>query len=475
MGLINMNLSAYNYIYRTLLYECSQYELPLVEEISLDLQRGSIYQPGEYIVPDILGKGERSRADTWKQVILSLSHRNFSAPRINERINVVTSAEKLLDGVMRVLDPVKMLEDYDVVLPDLNKIEKWLEDRDNCRINKLKHNFSHELLVNQFSNMKLMIKGDMKPKMDTSTYNTYSPPSNIIYYHHVVNMFYSPMFLEIFNRLIYSLSPKIVLYSGMNLETLSQLISSKLSLPITEYETTEIDFSKFDKSQGIVFKLYEELVYKLFKFSEDLYENIKATEYFCKARSRSGVSLELGAQRRTGSPNTWLSNTLATLGLLLNYYNLDDIELMLISGDDSLIFSRKPLPNRVNEINRDFGMEGKFLQNSVPYFCSKFIVQDRYKIRVIPDPVRFFEKLSVPVRLEQYKQGTILRERYISYRDLLGDYDYDTACIEVDRLISIRYDIPEMTSYAALCYIHCMSANYLAFTKLYDDNFIVHI
>ncbi|WBP49972.1 ORF1b [Mulberry crinivirus] len=475
MSLVNPNLSAYEYIHRTLLYEFEPYEMPLIEEVNLDMTRSKVYPAGEYIVPDILGKGERSRVDTWKQVILSLSHRNFSAPRINEKINVDRSAKILFDSLYSAFDKLKISEYYDEILPDIHKISKWLDERDNNKIGKLKRSFSHDLMVSQFNTMRMMIKGDMKPKMDTSSYTTYTPPSNIIYYEHVINMFYSPLFLEVFARLVYCLSEKIVLYSGMNLDTLAQLISCKLSLPISEYCTTEIDFSKFDKSQGVTFKIYEEMVYKFFKFSEDIYENIKATEYFCKARSRSGVSLELGAQRRTGSPNTWLSNSLVTLGLILTYYDLDDIELLLVSGDDSLIFSKRELSNKVNEINKDFGMEGKFIQNSVPYFCSKFIVQDRGKIRVLPDPVRFFEKLSVPIRADQFMLGEILKERHISYKDLLQGYDYDTTCVEVDRLISIRYNIPEMASYSALCYIHCLCSNVIAYRKLFDSGFTVVI
>ena len=81
--------------------------------------------------------------------------------------------------------------------------------------------------------------------------------------------------------------------------------------------------------------------------------------------------------------------TLVTMGIILSVYDLDDIDLFLVSGDDSLIFSSKPLKNKTDEINRDFGFEAKMIENSVPYFCSKYIISDRGKIRVVPDPVRF--------------------------------------------------------------------------------------
>nr|QTP76578.1 p7 [Potato yellow vein virus]QTP76580.1 p7 [Potato yellow vein virus] len=475
MELINPGLSAHDYLYRTLLYEYEQYELPFVDDLTLDITRSAPYTSGDFLVPKILGKGERTRPDTWKQVLISLSHRNFSAPRINERFDNVKTAEILSKNLIGCMKLERLYENFDPVLPDLRRVDKWLISRDPNKLRRLYRSFSTDLLVNKFNDLKLMVKGSMKPKLDTSSYSTYTPPSNIVYYEQVVNMFYSPIFLEVFERIRYCMNDKIVMYSGMNLETLSEIISCKLTMPLNEYYTTEIDFSKFDKSQGVVFKLYEEMVYKFFKVSEDVYENIKFSEYFCRVRSRSGIQTELGAQRRTGSPNTWLSNTLTTMAVVLSSYNLDDIELFLVSGDDSLIFSKYPLDNRTQRMNVDFGMEAKFIENSVPYFCSKFIIQDRGRIKVIPDPVRFFEKLSVPVSYQDYENWNMIRERFISYKDLMVEFDYDTSCMLVDVMVSKRYSLPNMASYAALCYIHCLLANAQSFKRIYLDSILVSI
>nr|AYJ76763.1 polyprotein [Potato yellow vein virus] len=475
MELINPGLSAYDYLYRTLLYEYEQYELPFVDDLTLDITRSTPYTSGDFLVPKILGKGERTRPDTWKQVLISLSHRNFSAPRINERFDNVKTAEILSKNLIGCMKLERLYENFDPVLPDLRRVDKWLISRDPNKLRRLYRSFSTDLLVNKFNDLKLMVKGSMKPKLDTSSYSTYTPPSNIVYYEQVVNMFYSPIFLEVFERIRYCMNDKIIMYSGMNLETLSEIISCKLTMPLNEYYTTEIDFSKFDKSQGVVFKLYEEMVYKFFKVSEDVYENIKFSEHFCRVRSRSGIQTELGAQRRTGSPNTWLSNTLTTMAVVLSSYNLDDIELFLVSGDDSLIFSKYPLDNRTQRMNVDFGMEAKFIENSVPYFCSKFIIQDRGRIKVIPDPVRFFEKLSVPVSYQDYENWNMIRERFISYKDLMVEFDYDTSCMLVDVMVSKRYSLPNMASYAALCYIHCLLANAQSFKRIYSDSILVSI
>ncbi|ALE18216.1 ORF1b, partial [Tetterwort vein chlorosis virus] len=475
MSLVNTNLSAYDYIHRTLLFEYHDFDLPHLDDVDISLDKSKTYLPGDYIVSNLLGKGERARPNTWKQALISLSKRNFSAPRVNEKMDILATAERLCAGVFKAFNFSKLLENYDPVLPDIFKIDDWFGSRDGNKFGRIKRSMNHTLMVDQFQPMKFMIKGDMKPKMDTSSYATYDPPSNIIYYQHIINVYYSPLFLEIFDRITYCLSHKVILYSGMNLQDLASLISSQLKMPLDYYHTTEIDFRMFDKSQGVLFKTYEELIYKCFKFSEDLYENIKMTEYFTRFKGENGVSGDLGAQRRTGSPNTWLSNTLVTMGILLSQYDLDDIELILISGDDSLIFSKNPLPNVTAEINRDYGFEAKMMMNSVPYFCSKFILQDGGKLKVVPDAQRMFEKLSTPIRLRDFEEGTVLRERFTSYKDLMVEYDSDTTCLLVDSLMAKRHGIPPMSSYAALCFIHCMFANVVAFKRLFDDRFSLNI
>ncbi|UQV97394.1 ORF1a/1b fusion polyprotein [Pueraria lobata-associated crinivirus] len=475
MSLVNPNLSAYEYIHRTLIFEYHDFELPYLEDVDIKMNKGKVYNPGEFIIANLLGKGERARPNTWKQALISLSKRNFSAPRVNDKLDVLATAERLCQGLFKCFNFSKLMECYDPVVPDMNRIGEWLDSRDGAKFGKLKRNFNHTLLLDQFQPLKFMIKSDMKPKMDMSSYSSYDPPANIIYYQNVVNLFYSPLFLEIFDRITYCLSHKVIMYSGMNLETLSDLIAASLPMPINCYQTTEIDFRMFDKSQGVLFKVYEEMVYKTFKFSEEVYDNFKFTEYFTRYTGDNGVSGELGAQRRTGSPNTWLSNTLVTLGILMTQYDLDDIELILVSGDDSLIFSKRQLPNVTAEINRDFGFEAKFIMNSVPYFCSKFIYLDGGRVKVTPDAQRMFEKLSSPIRRRDFEEGTIIKERYTSYKDLMRDYMKDTTCLHIDSMLSIRHNIPPMSSYAALCYIHCMFANMVAFRKLWDERFSVNI
>ncbi|QGA73175.1 1b, partial [Malus domestica virus A] len=475
MNLVFPEMSGYDFITRTLRFEFSGWDLPALEDLKLIPSKSKAYTPQSVCLPMLMGKGERARPNTWKQVILSLSKRNFAAPRINEDHDISRSADVLFKSFLNCLDERRSSEYFEVLEPDFNKINSWLTNRDGAKYKSILASFDGRTWQESLNNLRLMVKGDLKPKMENSGLETYTPPSNIVYYENIVNMYFSPIFLEIYHRINYCMKSNIILYSGLNLDELGELVKSKLKFPLNQYHYTEIDFSKFDKSQGHIIKLYEELVYKFFKFSPNLYDNFKLSEYFVKASSTAGVQLDLFCQRRTGSPNTWLSNTLATLAMVLTVYNVDDIDLILVSGDDSLILTRNPIPNLTDRLNVDFGMEAKYLKSPVPYFCSKFLVELNGIIKVVPDPVRFFEKLSVPITVQDRHCGTVLRERFTSYRDLLKDYFDDNVINNVEYLTSIRYNTPSGSGYAAFAYIHCLLSSFKNFEKLFDDSSIIEI
>ncbi|QVY19196.1 RNA-dependent RNA polymerase [Agapanthus velarivirus] len=475
MNLIYPELSAYDFIHRTLDFEYGDFMVPIVEKLRITPSKSKSYRPDTYYISPFAGKGERSRPDTWRQVIISLANRNFSAPSINEDHDINLTSKLMFDSVVKLLRMDRISEHYDVSEPCLHKINDWLLTRDSRKFKNILRGMNYKMWFDEVSAMKIMIKGDMKPKLDNSHFTKYAPPSNIVYYQHVINMYFSPIFLEIFTRINYCLPDNIILYSGMNLEELAANIQMKLRNPLDSYNFTEIDFSKFDKSQGAIVKRYEELIYKFFNFSPNVYDNFKMSEYFCQAKSSSGVAVDLFASRRTGSPNTWLSNSLCTLGMLSMVYDLAEVDLILISGDDSLIITKSKLPNRSSELNRMFGMESKYQENPCPYFCSKFILSVNNKIVIIPDLVRLYEKLSVPISQANLDHPTLLRERFTSYRDLLRPY-FDLSVHNIlDHYLALRYNHPKFASYASFCYIHVIFSNYYSFRKVFDSDNVVLI
>lgn len=69
----------------------------------------------------------------------------------------------------------------------------------------------------------------------------------------------------------------------------------------------------------------------------------------------------------------------------------------LFAGDDSLVLSRDVIPvvGATQMMANTFNLECKFLRFSVPYFCSKFLIQKpNGKWIVVPDVVKLVTKLG---------------------------------------------------------------------------------
>lgn len=470
MDLCFPGVAHFDFKHRTHLFEVDDFQLPIMENARINPEKSKDYKPIVCTSPNIFGMGERSRPNTWRQLVISVSHRNFAASEINSKVSVTQNAEILVGSFFKICNKAKLAECFDPIQPDLNKIDMWLISRDGRKYINVLNNLDMEPWTDKLNRLKIMIKGTMKPKLDVSHYQKYAQPANIVYYENVINMYFSPIFLEIFGRIKYCLSDKVIIYCGMNFDELGELVKSKLTRPLSSYYSTEIDFSKFDKSQGQIIKLYEEVIYKCFKFDGNVYDNFKATEYFVNARGASGVNVDLFCQRRTGSPNTFLSNTIATLAMISSVYDLDDIDLMMVAGDDSLILSKTKLPNRCSELNSRYGMEAKFMEHPVPYFCSKFLIDFDGKINILPDAIRFFSKLSVPVMKTELYSG-VMRERFTSYRDLMSAYFYEYNLTLVGEYSALKYNIPVGSDYAALATIHCMLSSFKNFIKVYEDGY----
>lgn len=113
---------------------------------------------------------------------------------------------------------------------------------------------------------------------------------------------------------------------------------------------------------------------------------------------RNGMYFETEYQRKSGDASTFFGNTLVLMAVLLACYDIDDVLLMILAGDDSVIFF-----NESNFISYDpspvvtdlFNLECKLLNRyNVPYFCSKFLVITDNWLYFVPDPLKFVTKLG---------------------------------------------------------------------------------
>ncbi|AXN56987.1 1B protein/RdRp [Blackcurrant leafroll-associated virus 1] len=343
----------------------------------------------------------------------------------------------------------------------------WFEKRDPSQVKALLRDLDNpydlELEINRF---KLMVKADAKVKLDASSLVKHPPAQNIMYHRKVVNAVFSQCFDEFKNRLIYILKDNIKLYTEMSLDAFGDLVGCMLGYSC-DYDVGEVDFSKFDKSQDKFIKAFERRIYASFGFDPELLDIWMEGEYLGVAKTLDGqLGFSVENQRRSGASNTWVGNCLVTLGILSLYYDVEKFDALFVSGDDSLIFSRKPIKNHAETICLETGFETKFMNPSVPYFCSKFLVFTGNRVVFVPDPYKLLVKLGAPLSEVSLDYLLALFE---SFKDLTGGFDDQVVIDILTELVHFKHNFASDYTNMALCSIHCLRANFKTFRRLYPE------
>lgn len=321
--------------------------------------------------------------------------------------------------------------------------------------------FLLEEWINQFS---LMVKRDAKVKLDATCLSKHPAAQNIMFHRKAINAMYSPCFDELKNRVLGCLNSNIVFFTEMDNTKFSDVVSAQLGNDDV-YFVGEVDFSKFDKSQDIFVKEYERCLYEYFGFDPELLDIWMQGEYFGKATSLDHkLKFNVECQRRSGASNTWIGNSLVTLGILAMYYKVPDLAALYISGDDSLMYSTVPIPSHAEEICYEMGFDTKFLSPSVPYFCSKFVVQAGFKTFFVPDPYKLLVKLGTS---RSEVTSSELFEVFTSFRDLTKEFGDERVIEKLVSLVEQKYSFSSTYTYPALCSVHCVRANFSSFCKLF--------
>jgi hypothetical protein len=354
----------------------------------------------------------------------------------------------------------------DPISPSYQALDHWLSKRDSKQLSDLARDLEIPFDISDvITSFKYMVKSDAKVKLDSGFLTKIPPAQNIMYHKKLVNAMYSQMFDEMKNRIILSLNKNIVLFTEMTNEALADVVRTNLGCDDV-YHKGEVDFSKFDKSQDAFIKSFERRFYEFWGMDYALLDMFMQGEKTGFASScNNDLFFTVENQRRSGGSNTWLGNTIVTLGILAMYYDLSKIALVLVSGDDSLMFSRSPLGNCAFEIAEEMGFETKFVESITPYFCSKFFIFTGIWVYFIPDPYKLLVKLGKPV---DDCSPQLLFSLFQSFRDLTVHFCDENVCQRAAYLVCAKYDTHCPSAYSAICAIHCIRANLQAFCRLYD-------
>ncbi|AYE53925.1 RNA polymerase [Tea plant line pattern virus] len=334
-----------------------------------------------------------TRYNSFREAALAIKKRNLNVPDLTADLDVDSLVPKVMERFLKILDLGKLSgfpdDSHDVGCFLLDYLSRKglsydvLEPGCMVSLNKYRH----------------MIKSQLKPVEEDSLHVERPLAATITYHGKEKVSVTTPFFLSLAAKLLCVLSDKVVIPMGKE----HQLFDINVDVFRKIKFWKEIDYSKFDKSQG---KLHHEIQRAIFR---DLQcdEGFLSTwfhshEFSTIFDSEAGIGFSTDFQRRTGDACTYLGNTLVTLATLSFVYDLDspDVGLIVVSGDDSLIGTFHSELPREREIlcSTLFNFETKFPHNQ-PFICSKFLVEiettdGRGKVVAVPSPIKLLMKLG---------------------------------------------------------------------------------
>lgn len=344
------------------------------------------------------------RKASQRESLLGAVKRNLNAPvLINEKLSPRAMAEFIVENFVNSVVPDEsraMFDSFEENPVELNPqlVDQWLNKQPpSVRKTACSDVPLHLRPFNQYS---YMIKNKIKPPLEISASLKYASVQTIAYYAKSLNVVFCPVFNVLMERLLTVITRKIMIFTGVSNSDFEIEINRRLnSFIMDRLAQVENDMSKYDKAQGEVLRLCEDMILKKLGMPDDLLEIWSNSHVRSRLRdSKTGVSFDTDYQRKSGDASTFFGNTLVLLIVLVACYDIDTIELILAAGDDSLIYFKEgyfidydPSPIMADLFNLECKLMTKY---SIPYFCSKFLIVTEKWIHFVPDPVKFLTKLG---------------------------------------------------------------------------------
>nr|ARS65724.1 replicase P2a [Blackberry chlorotic ringspot virus] len=385
------------------------------------------------LIPTLSVGGLSHRVPTQREVLLAVKKRNMNVPELQSQFDHNEVLNRCYYRFMtHVVDKTRLSKLLPISGEEVHFFNQYIENK-----NPPLSEYKGPVPLVALDKYMHMIKTTLKPVEEDSLHVERPIPATITYHKKGVVMMTSPYFLCAMVRLLYVLKSKFTVPTG-KYHQIFQMDPMKLEMS-KFYK--EIDFSKFDKSQG---RLHHDIQFKLFLML-GIPEHFVTTWFnaheVSHIRDRDcGVGFSVDYQRRTGDACTYLGNTLVTLSVLSYVYDLSNPNILFVaaSGDDSLIGSLEPLPRDKEDLCVSlFNFETKFPHNQ-PFICSKFLLvvdcdDGTKEVLAVPNPLKLLQKLG-PKTL----QVTVIDDYYQSLCDILWVFEDADVCRRVAELAEFR-------------------------------------
>ncbi|APG77854.1 hypothetical protein [Xinzhou nematode virus 1] len=339
---------------------------------------------------------------TQKQVVKAFFQRNGNVPDLYGENDETSLVNKMVDVFTSTyISDRALFEKFSQEPLDINvaSIEEWLSSQPPQVKDIIEQDPDVNVFLKDLQLYNFSLKRMPKPKLDIGNESKYPSSQTIAHHCKKINAIFCPIVRELKKRLLSVLKYDKLIYTDMSVQEFENILNYRLPpKDFAKYtHMLEVDFSKYDKSQGRVALKFELAILRLLGFPPQLlatwtYMHVYTRLWAPDVRFKADVCF----QRKSGDAMTFFGNTMFLMSVLAHTFDLSNAFCMF-SGDDSLIFSTKRLDSleTIYNLSFKFNLESKLLHYNTPYFCSKFLLQNyQGSWSFIPDPIKMLIKLG---------------------------------------------------------------------------------
>lgn len=382
----------------------------------------------DYFSPTLRTSCPVAMAHSQKQIVKAFNERNGGVPDMAGRIPEYYYADKMIKSFKRAYvadhDLLKVYTENPIQI-NVDSITDWLTTQPTEVLNVMEKEVDFTIFDKKLNEYFYMLKRNSKPVLDPNPHTKLPSPQAIAFQEKLINAVFCPLVKDMKARLISIMKKDKMIYCDMSPDTFQHILNYRFPLEsVEQYKyRAEIDFSKYDKSQGLLALQFETQIMKELGVPTEL-----ILVWVLMHRSSTLISLEhkfkakVVYQRKSGDAMTFLGNTMFLMAVIATAIDAIDPKWVrkqrkvfgVYAGDDSYLWMTQDFDREkfLKFCTVVFNMEVKLLNFKFPYFCSKFIVPYDNQWYVVPDLAKMCVKLGRKdlvswEHIEEYRISTL--------------------------------------------------------------------
>ena len=333
------------------------------------------------------------RIRTARQTLIALSKRNCDAPRNalpTDMSDVIKTSLERFKEYYCVKNVDQFIEEYKnaPVTFDEQSFRNWAETQQPSKLKRFDMT-QLEVGLKEIIRYQMMIKTDAKNKLEVGATYEYQTVQNIIHHNHMTTACFGSMFKLLFERFTKILKPNVMVMLKKNNDDFEKHLNDYLCCN-ERYNSIEIDFEKFDKSQLQMCHEMEMAVWEVLGMDAFLLSIWKLGHFDTSATDFiAGIK-----SRRSGDASTCFANTLISMMAIAHSVELQKMICAYFVGDDSDVVMAADIckDNITRNLSDMFNLSAKLIEKNYAYMCSSFIIPTHEAYIVVPYPVKRVER-----------------------------------------------------------------------------------